>query len=175
MDGRITILPCPQCRRRLRVPVDRGDLVLTCPRCRTRWDYSPPRPDDVRYIDEDVLFIGEEVPPGDPGPQPSGGADGEEGPTRNGHGVSADLWDVDLDGPRPRELPGTVILTCVNCRRLLRVPLDRGDLILTCPRCRTRWDWSPPAGSGRRIRRHWGRWVFRLFHRHRDVRGAGRP
>jgi uncharacterized protein YbaR (Trm112 family) len=153
MDSRITILSCPQCWQRLRVPVDRGELVLTCPRCRSRWDYSPPRPDDVRYIGEDVLFIGEGVPPDDPGQQPSG------------DGVAADLWDDDLDGPRPRERPGTVILPCPNCHRLLRVPIDRGELILTCPRCRTRWDWSPPAVGDQQTERGWGRWVVRLFQR----------
>ena len=41
MNPRSTILPCPNCRQRLRVPTDRGGLILTCPTCRTRWDWSP--------------------------------------------------------------------------------------------------------------------------------------
>jgi len=181
MDGRITILPCPQCQRRLRVPTDRGELVLTCPVCRTRWDYGPPRPEDVRFLDEEVLFIGEGSPPDDPGPQPSGGAEREEAPTRNEDGVTADVWDDYLDGPRPRERPGTVILPCPNCQRLLRVPINRGELILTCPVCRTRWDWSPPAGRGPRTGRDWGRWVLGFFQRRRacqarqEQQGANAP
>src|SRR5262249_39919076 len=151
MVGRTMILPCPHCRRRLRVPTDRGELVLTCPICRTRWDYEPPRPDDMRFLDEEVVLIGEGVAPGTPGPAPgpqsTGSVERENTPTSNGYDVIADLWDDYLDGRRPRERPGTVILPCPNCRQLLRVPANRGDLILTCPRCRTRWGWSPPAGS----------------------------
>ena len=41
MNPQSTILPCPNCRQRLRVPTDRGGLILTCPTCRTRWDWSP--------------------------------------------------------------------------------------------------------------------------------------
>ena len=41
MNPRSTILPCPNCRQWLRVPTDRGGLILTCPTCRTRWDWSP--------------------------------------------------------------------------------------------------------------------------------------
>src|SRR4051794_25923140 len=112
MDGRTTILSCPHCRRRLRVPTDRGELALTCPRCRARWDYGPPRPEGVRFLDEEVQFIGEVAPQDDPGlaagSQPNGGVDREERPTPGGDGVKADLWDDDLDGPRPRERPGTV-------------------------------------------------------------------
>ena len=37
----------------------------------------------------------------------------------------------------------TTILTCSRCWQRLRTPVDRGDLILTCPICRNRWDWSP--------------------------------
>jgi hypothetical protein len=36
-----TIVSCPTCRQRLRVPIARGDLALTCPVCRERWDWSP--------------------------------------------------------------------------------------------------------------------------------------
>ena len=44
--------------------------------------------------------------------------------------------------------PRSTILPCPNCRQLLRVPTNRGELILTCPLCRTRWDWLPPQAGG---------------------------
>ena len=50
-----------------------------------------------------------------------------------------------LQGEAVKERPGTAILPCPNCRRPLRVPTDRGELVLTCPVCSKRWDWSPPA------------------------------
>jgi hypothetical protein len=50
------VLICPSCRRRLRVPTNRGELRLTLPECRTRWGWSPRR-EDVRFIEDDVLFI----------------------------------------------------------------------------------------------------------------------
>ena len=27
------------------------------------------------------------------------------------------------------------------------MPTDRGDLVLTCPACRLRWNWAPPAAE----------------------------
>ena len=51
MSPSTTILPCPNCRRRLRVPINRGDLTLTCPTCRWRWDWSP-RQEEILYIDD---------------------------------------------------------------------------------------------------------------------------
>src|SRR3954469_25703800 len=38
----------------------------------------------------------------------------------------------------------TVLEACANCGQQLRVPVLRGALRLTCPRCRARWDWAPP-------------------------------
>ena len=52
------------CRRLLRVPADRGELLLTCPVCRFHWDWSP-RTIEMGFIDDDVLFIDEEFPPGE--------------------------------------------------------------------------------------------------------------
>jgi mannitol/fructose-specific phosphotransferase system IIA component (Ntr-type)/phage FluMu protein Com len=43
--------------------------------------------------------------------------------------------------------PRSLILPCPHCRQLLRVPTNRGALTLTCPRCRTRWDWMPPQNE----------------------------
>ena len=42
------------------------------------------------------------------------------------------------------------ILSCPNadCGQQLRVPTDRGELRLTCPKCRNSWDWACPAPSG---------------------------
>jgi DNA-binding response OmpR family regulator len=56
-----------------------------------------------------------------------------------------------LQGTEARKRPGTTVLPCPNCRRPLRVPTGRGELILTCPVCRTRWDWSPPKEADPRI------------------------
>lgn len=53
------------------------------------------------------------------------------------------LWDDSLDGTRPPRRPGVALLRCPICRQLLRVPTHRGDLILTCPPCGSRWEWSP--------------------------------
>ena len=41
--------------------------------------------------------------------------------------------------------PNTTILACPGCQRRLRAPTDRGELVLTCPACRWRWDWAPPV------------------------------
>jgi hypothetical protein len=97
MNSSTTILPCPNCRRRLRVPTDRGDLWLTCPACRSRWDWSPRR-DEVRYIGEAATGGG------DPGlaraleifeeferQRAEASAESRQ---------AGDLWDEWLDGPR---------------------------------------------------------------------------
>lgn len=39
------------------------------------------------------------------------------------------------------------ILPCPICGQQLRVPTDRGNLQLTCPKCRHRWDWVVPPPS----------------------------
>jgi hypothetical protein len=33
-----TVIPCPNCTQDLRVPADRGMLILTCPRCKHKWE-----------------------------------------------------------------------------------------------------------------------------------------
>ena len=92
-----TILPCPNCRRRLRVPIDRGSLTLTCPTCRWRWDWSP-REEEVLFIDESptglrdpglarALSIYEEF-------------ERQLAESRANPPVEDDLWDEWLDGPR---------------------------------------------------------------------------
>jgi hypothetical protein len=154
ISGSTTILPCPSCRRRLRVPVDRGELVLTCPVCRTRWGWSPP-PVEVHFIDDDVLFIGEDSQPAEP--EPPHGGDWSRG----------DLWDDWLDGAPPRERPGTMILPCPSCCRLLRVPTNRGELVLTCPICRNRWDWSHVSDHEPPLVRSWVRWACQVLLRRR--------
>ena len=35
-----TVIGCPACNQRLRVPIDRGNLELTCPQCRHNWRWS---------------------------------------------------------------------------------------------------------------------------------------
>lgn len=37
-----TILDCPSCNQKVRVPTNKGDLGLTCPKCRHSWSFSPP-------------------------------------------------------------------------------------------------------------------------------------
>jgi uncharacterized protein YbaR (Trm112 family) len=97
MNPSTTILPCPRCRQRLRVPIDRGNLMLTCPRCRRRWDWSP-RQEEVLYIDE--------IPTGlrDPGLARALSIyeDFERQLSESRANPSAvdDLWDEWLDGPR---------------------------------------------------------------------------
>lgn len=44
---------------------------------------------------------------------------------------------VDMFAPAPK-----VTIACVNCTQQLRVPVDRGLLEVTCPMCRTTWQWS---------------------------------
>ncbi|MGB3496344.1 MAG: dynamin family protein [Elainellaceae cyanobacterium] len=34
-----TVVPCPQCSQKLRVPTNRGHLHLTCPKCDFNWDW----------------------------------------------------------------------------------------------------------------------------------------
>jgi hypothetical protein len=149
MNASTTILPCPSCRRRLRIPTDRGKLLLTCPVCRTRWAWSPRR-EEVRFIDDDVPSIGDEYPPDEPVSPGSGFSTSDlwddwlDGPVSLGREWSTgDLWDDLLDGPRTSERSGTVILPCPNCQRLLQVPTNLGELVLKCPICRTRWNWLP--------------------------------
>lgn len=40
----------------------------------------------------------------------------------------------------------TEIIPCPGdkCEKKLRIPTDRGRLRLTCPACRTTWEWVPP-------------------------------
>ena len=35
------------------------------------------------------------------------------------------------------------ILACPTCKQRLNVPTNRGELRLTCPKCRTNWLWTP--------------------------------
>ena len=95
-----TILPCPSCRRRLRVPTGRGDLVLTCPDCRFRWDWSPMTHEEIHFIGDDrpelidpelarALRVFETF-------QAQARA-----LARSRREPPEDLWDEDIDGPRP--------------------------------------------------------------------------
>ena len=43
-----------------------------------------------------------------------------------------------------KERPGTMILPCPSCRATPPRSYGSGELVLICPICRTRWDWSPP-------------------------------
>lgn len=35
------------------------------------------------------------------------------------------------------------VVVCPGCAQKLRVPRNRGDLIVTCPKCRRGWRWAP--------------------------------
>lgn len=39
--------------------------------------------------------------------------------------------------------PPKAIVVCSECTQKLRLPLDRGALVVTCPKCNHRWTWSP--------------------------------
>ncbi len=68
--------------------------------------------------------------------------DDPDRPTNSGKTVYV-LTEEATEVPRTSERPGTVILPCPNCRRLLWVPTNLGELVLTCPICWTRWNWLP--------------------------------
>jgi len=36
-----TVIDCPACAQKMRVPTDRGRLAITCRNCRHRWEWSP--------------------------------------------------------------------------------------------------------------------------------------
>ncbi len=40
----------------------------------------------------------------------------------------------------------STILPCPTCGQQLRVPIDRGNLRLACPKCRAGWDWAASWG-----------------------------
>lgn len=73
---------------------------------------------------------------------------------------SADHVDPCPINERPREdaivsdEDNTLILSCPTCEQRLRVPTNRGDLVVHCPRCRHKWDWRassedrPEFGTG---------------------------
>jgi hypothetical protein len=100
-----TILPCPNCRRRLRVPTDRGELILTCPACRARWDWSPGR-DDVLFIDDDPSRIRDPELARALRIYEAFEREWAESRARASTNLQAsDLWDEWLDGPRPGGFP----------------------------------------------------------------------
>jgi small GTP-binding protein len=37
----------------------------------------------------------------------------------------------------------TTIINCRNCNQKLRIPVNRGSLILACPSCKSKWKWEP--------------------------------
>src|SRR5947209_3805488 len=39
----------------------------------------------------------------------------------------------------------TVDITCPVCNQKLRVPTDKGELSVRCPKCRHAWDWPTKA------------------------------
>ena len=53
--------------------------------------------------------------------------------------------------------PQTEIIPCrgSDCDKKLRVPADRGSLRVSCPNCKTTWEWSPDslAETAKRSRR----------------------
>ncbi len=53
--------------------------------------------------------------------------------------------------------------TCPICNLRLRVPLDCGDLRLTCPKCRHFWDWAAPASVQEAEKTDYGPWTTALL------------
>lgn len=50
-----TIVKCPGCNQKLRVPDDRGALFVTCGSCELRWEYSPPDTGDKEQSKSGLL------------------------------------------------------------------------------------------------------------------------
>jgi hypothetical protein len=53
------------------------------------------------------------------------------------HAFANRAFDFDDDKNMP------VVLTCPRCNQKLRIPTDKGDLSVRCPKCRHAWEWSP--------------------------------
>ena len=51
---------------------------------------------------------------------------------------------VDTD-PAPVETTQSMIEQCQNCGQSVRVPTNQGTIRVTCPKCRSAWDWTPQA------------------------------
>ena len=100
-----TVLPCPNCRRLLGVPTDRGEPVLTCPACRDRRDRSPGQ-DDVVIIGEDPSRIRDQEWAKALRNQEEFERERARSHARAARDSQAsDLWDEWLDGPRPGGFP----------------------------------------------------------------------
>ena len=54
-------------------------------------------------------------------------------------------WVVDLLLGRKTEWVEPHCLSCSKCGQRLRVPMDKGDLVVRCSKCRHSWDWSPSS------------------------------
>ena len=39
--------------------------------------------------------------------------------------------------------PPATVEQCKNCGQSVRVPTDQGTILVTCPKCRSAWDWPP--------------------------------
>ena len=50
---------------------------------------------------------------------------------------------VGLDKTKILELVDHRTVACNKCHARLRVPIDRGPLKVTCPRCKNIFDWKP--------------------------------
>lgn len=50
---------------------------------------------------------------------------------------------VGLDKDKILQLVDHRTIQCSQCQANLRVPLDKGAIKVTCPRCKNSFDWSP--------------------------------
>lgn len=50
---------------------------------------------------------------------------------------------VGLDKARILKLVDHRVVECPQCQTKLRVPIDRGSIKVTCPKCQNVFDWTP--------------------------------
>jgi len=66
---------------------------------------------------------------------------------RNLRGVPAFLIGEDvvvgLDKSKILELVDHRVIECKQCHAKLRVPINRGEIKVTCPKCTNKFDWTP--------------------------------
>ena len=71
---------------------------------------------------------------------------------RNITGVPAFLIGEDmvvgLDKARILELIDHRVIECGQCHARLRVPVNRGSIKVTCPKCKNIFNWSPRQAKG---------------------------
>lgn len=50
---------------------------------------------------------------------------------------------IGLDKRRILELVDHRVVECEKCHTRLRVPINKGEIKVTCPNCKNEFDWNP--------------------------------